>query len=337
MKSGIFLGIEIGGTKLQLGIGRGDGKLIALGRRSVDPARGGIGIREQILEAAAELRTQLPDGSRTVDAVGIGFGGPVDAVNGAVTVSNQIQGWAGFPLADWVRAELGVTRVALQNDADTAALGEARFGAGVGASPVLYVTVGSGIGGGLIIDGKIYRGAGQGALEIGHLRIDAPFPKLYPDHEPVAERPLELIASGWSIGRQTANYLQAAIEAGVADHGASLCQLCDSDSSRITGVMVSKAAEAGDVIALAHIKVAANALAKALGHAVTLLAPERIILGGGVSLMSPKLWLEPIRKALDSRVFGPFRGSYEILPPLLGEEVVVHGALALASDLWQSQ
>src|SRR5919204_5004056 len=117
-------------------------------------------------------------------------GGPVDDVTRTVIKSHQIAGWDGFPLADWIADLVGVPAV-LGNDADVAGLAEALFGAGKGLSPIFYVTIGSGIGGGLIINGEIYRGAGKGAAEVGHLRLATP-------QGPVI---LEHLASGWAIHR----------------------------------------------------------------------------------------------------------------------------------------
>src|SRR5262249_28131751 len=149
MEDPLYLGIEIGGTKLQLGLGRGDGRLVALERRRVVLSDGSEGVRSQILSAIEPLLSGIACGTGPVEiaAVGIGFGGPVDAMRGIVSKSFQVAGWDSFPLADWVRETIGVARVSLHNDADTAGLAEARFGAGVGFSPVLYVTIGSGIGG----------------------------------------------------------------------------------------------------------------------------------------------------------------------------------------------
>src|SRR5205823_8722743 len=135
------------------------------------------------LASAALDRSQLK-------AVGIGFGGPVDDATRGVLKSHQVGGWQGFPLADWAEEALNLP-AALGNDADCGALAEALFGAGKGLSPVFYMTIGSGIGGGLVIDGEVYRGAGKGAVEVGHLRM------MTPD----GPQPLELVASGWAIDR----------------------------------------------------------------------------------------------------------------------------------------
>jgi glucokinase len=220
---------------------------------------------------------------------------------------------------------LGVANVTLQNDADTAALGEARFGAGKGLSPVLYVNSGSGIGGGLVIDGRIYRGSGHGAMEIGHLWIAA---SAYDGSGNEYGR-LEDLASGWAIARAARPLVENA-RRGYDPSYVSV--LSGGDPASVTAAMVAQAARyPGDPAAFVLSR-ATNAMGLALAHAVTLLAPVRVILGGGVSLIDEDLWLDPIRKALDDHVFPPFRGTYDVVSAALGEDVVVHGALALARD-----
>jgi len=314
-----FLGIEIGGTKLQLGFGRGDGGIDAIERRRVQPEHGAEGIRAQIVEMFKTLRRRLDLRPDQFAAAGIGFGGPVDSARGIVTVSHQIEGWAGFPLVDWARETLKIDHVVLQNDADTAALGEARFGAGKGLSPVLYVNSGSGIGGGLVIDGRIYPGSGHGALEIGHLRIDLP-------GAPSESGPttLEEIASGWAIDRAAK---------GLAEWGGGLLELAGGDLDSVDAKTVALSAQQDpDGPGAEILRIATLAMGIALAHAVTLLAPRRVVLGGGVSLMDESLWLLPIRKIVDERVFPPFRGTFEIVTASLGESIVLQGALALAAD-----
>lgn len=323
MSAPLLLGVEIGGTKLQLGVGHGDGEILALNRLDVVPGSGASGIRDQIAGAVGPLLARF--GRERFDAAGIGFGGPIDSERGRVTVSHHVAGWSDFPLADWFRDLLGTDRVVLQNDSDTAALGEARFGAGVGFSPVLYVNSGSGIGGGLVVDGRIYRGNGRGAIEIGHLWIEPPEP----------ERPgatLESLASGWSIARQACEQIVRRLDAS-PEETTPLLRLADRRPERITAALVFEAASLGDPDALAVLDRATGALARGLAHAITLLAPRRLILGGGVSLAPAALWHDPIAHRLDRLVFPPFRGTFDIRPASLGELVVVHGALALARDL----
>lgn len=295
----MFLGIEIGGTKLQLGLGPGDGTLAALWRGPVDPAAGAEGIRRQILAAVPELLARTGADRSQVGGVGIGFGGPVDDATQTVIKSHQIAGWDNFPLAAWVSELLGWS-VALGNDADVAGLAEALFGAGKGLSPVFYITVGSGIGGGLILDGKIHRGIGRGAAEIGHLRM------------PRGEQrvPLEEIASGWGIQQRAAGRVR-----------------CDGP---LTATTVAEAAERGDPEAKAVLDEALDALAEGICHVLALVCPRRFVIGGGVSMMGERLFFEPLRRKVAERVFKPFASCCDIVPAVLGEEVVVHGALALA-------
>jgi glucokinase len=308
------LAVEIGGTKLQLALGRGDGRLLAVERRDVEPARGAEGVRAQIRDAFAAIR----EGRGPIAVAGVGFGGPVDADRGVVTTSHQVAGWDGFPLADWARATLGLDRVVVQNDADTAALGEAVAGAGRGYSPLLYVNSGSGVGGGLVVDGAIYRGSGRGAVEVGHVWIEPPDPS-----RGVPGATLESLASGWAIGRAGRS---AARGAGAP----ALLDRAGGEVERITGRLVATLAAEGDPACLAVMAGATEAMARGLAYAVTLLAPRRIVLGGGVSLAAPAVWLEPIARRLGELAFPPFRGTFDVVPAALGEEVVLHGAIALA-------
>ena len=341
----MFLGIEIGGTKLQLGVGAGDGKLTALERLDVEPSRGAGGILAQIQTAGQMLVAR-----HNVRAVGIGFGGPVDPLRGKILKSHHIEGWQDFAICDWVKKTFGLP-VVLGNDADLAGLAEARFGAGMGHNPVFYITVGTGIGGGLIVDGKVYRGSGLGAAEIGHLR-----PGLTADRP---EESIESIASGWGIAAAAQAQLGGPIshrlkpfmaggarplkpeavrqhliaeEEASEEYAADLLERCDGEVDRLTAKLVAQAAADGNSIALDVLHHAWQALGWGIAQMITLLAPEAVVIGGGVSLMGEQLFFNPLRAAVDRYVFPPFIGTYQILPAQLGEEMVVHGALALAAD-----
>jgi glucokinase len=318
------LGIEIGGTKLQLGIGQGLGDLVALVRRRVDPSRHATGILEQIQDAIPTLLRNTGLSIQQVQAVGIGFGGPVDTGLGCIQRSYQVPGWENFPLGDWVRERLGISRVVVQNDADTAGLAEARFGAGRGHSPLLYLTVGSGIGGALIIDDRIYRGFGKGAGEIGHLRVIDPAATGAPPPE------LEEVASGWAIARAAQDHARQIQQESAGSW--RVLNRARNDPTHITAELVAGAAKEGDPAAASILARAHAAMAFALVQAITLIAPRRIVMGGGVSLIGEEGWLGPIRHLVERDVFLPFRGGFDITPAALGEEVVVHGALALARD-----
>ena len=163
-----FLGIEIGGTKLQIVLGDEHGAIHRRFRRTVARELGGAGIRAQI---EAVLHEELPKVASKPVAIGVGFGGPVDWATGRIAKSHQIEGWSGFDISGWLTGLTGIA-VFVDNDANVAALGEAVHGAGRGANPVFYITMGSGVGGGLVVDGRIFHGAKPGEAEIGHVRLD---------------------------------------------------------------------------------------------------------------------------------------------------------------------
>jgi glucokinase len=312
-----YLGIEIGGTKLQLAVGPGDGTLAGLWRGGVDVAAGGEGIRQQIVAAVPELLAQAGVERAQLAGVGIGFGGPVDDATATVIKSHQIEGWDNFPLATWIADMLGLPAV-LGNDADVAGLAEALFGAAKGLSPVFYITIGSGIGGGLIVNGEIYRGVGRGAAEIGHLRVAVNATA------GIRYSILEEIASGWAIQQW------ARAEAKTNPGAVGLLRRVNGGVERLTATHVAQAAAEGDDFAWYILFRAWEALAQAICHVITLLCPRRIVIGGGVSLMGERVLFEPLRQLVAERCFKPFAGCYDIVPAALGEEVVVHGALALA-------
>lgn len=297
----MFLGIEIGGTKLQLGVGDGrGGGLAALVRRDVDRQRGAAGILEQIEHCGTELIRQ-----HAIERIGIGFGGPVNSTAGVATKSHQVAGWDNFPLAAWCQEKLG-RPTKIGNDCDVAALAEARYGAGRGANSVFYVTVGTGIGGGLVLNGKLH-GAGRPAVaEIGHLRPGLDF------DQPALT--VESLAAGPAIAEAARSALQA-----------------PDDSNLFTAQSVAEAAAAGNVVAGAVLLRACQALGWAIAQAITLVAPEVVVIGGGVSLIGEELFFQPLRAAVEQFVFPPLIGAYRIVPAGLGELAVVHGAIALAA------
>jgi glucokinase len=315
----MYLGIEIGGTKLQVGLGPGNGTLAGHWRGAVDVAAGPDGIRRQITAAIPDLLAGAGLDRSQVRGVGIGFGGPVDDRSHTIIKSHQIAGWDHFPLAGWITEITGWPAV-LGNDADVAGLAEALFGAGRGMSPIFYITIGSGIGGGLIIDGEIYRGCGLGAAEIGHLQVGVDTAGLGR-----AVLTLEDMASGWAIGKHARSHASQRFNA-----ESPLYRLVCGQWERITAAHVGQAAAQGDGLALHVMKETVGYLAEAICQVVPLLCPRRIIIGGGVSLMGEEVLFAPLHERVARSVFQPFARCFEIVPAALGEEVVVHGALALA-------
>ena len=307
----MYLGIEIGGTKLQLGIGAADGsELTVLEHASVRPENGAEGIREQIQRIAAPLIARFD-----IQAVGIGFGGPVDRATGQIVKSHHVAGWEGFGIVAWCRQTFGLTGC-VANDSDMAGLGEARFGAGRGSRVVFYSNVGSGIGGALCIDGRGYVGGAGIASELGHIR---PGPGANDPRQTV-----ESVASGWAIADAARSDAVLAAE---------LQQQHNCTADQWTARMVAQSADAGNESALAIFRRATQTYGWAIAQMITLLSPEIVVVGGGVPLAGESLFFAPLRQEIERYVFPPLRGTYRVAPAELGEEVVVHGALALARAL----
>ena len=301
-----YLGIEIGGTKLQLVVGDDSAKIIERRHLAVDRAKGGAGIREQIKATLAEL---IP--AKKPAAVGVGFGGPVDWKTGEICRSHQIEGWADFKLGGWLQSLSGLP-VRVDNDANTGTLGEALHGAGVGFNPVCYVTLGSGVGGGLVVDGKIYHGAKPGETEIGHVRLDR------------SGTTVESRCSGWAV--------DAKIRQLKTTEPNSLLVTLIGDSTGGEARHLGAALKQGDVAARRILDETGEDLAFGLSHVVHLFHPAVIILGGGLSLVG-----EPLRAAVESalrrftmEVFAP---GPEIRLAALGEAAVPTGALELAKSI----
>jgi glucokinase len=303
-----YLAIEIGGTKLQIVAGTPTGTITRRRRLMVDPRSGGTGIRAQIQHTLPEFVPALAP-----LAIGVGFGGPVDPNTGRIRCSHQIEGWSDFALADWLES-ITQLPVRVENDANTAALGEAACGAGAGSDPVFYVTLGSGVGGGLVVHGAIYHGTIPGEAEIGHVRLDR--------HGATVESR----CSGWAVDQK--------IRTACADHTHSVLAQLTANSRGGEAQHLAAALQAGDPLAQRILDETTDDLAFALSHAVHLFHPECIVLGGGLSLLG-----EPLRAAVEQRlpdyVMHAFAPGPSIRLAALGEDAVPVGALLLAARIPQ--
>ncbi|HWY76837.1 MAG TPA: ROK family protein [Verrucomicrobiae bacterium] len=300
-----YLGIEIGGTKLQLAIGGADAQISRRHRLTVDPSGGADGIRKQIeAELAKVARAEKPI------AVGVGFGGPVEWQTGRICRSHQIEGWSEFDLGDWLRSQVDAP-VFVDNDANVGALGEATHGAGRGASPVFYVTLGSGVGGGLVVDGRIYHGAKPGESEIGHIRLDK------------TGTIVEARCSGWAV--------DARIRALKISQPASILARMLDPSEGGEARHLAGALERGDLAARQILDETAEDLAFGLSHVAHLFHPEVIVLGGGLSKVGERL-RSAVEKALRGFLMEVFLPGPRICLAELGEDAVTVGALELARE-----
>ncbi|MHC2067862.1 ROK family protein [Bremerella sp. T1] len=313
------IGVEIGGTKLQATLAETEQlQPICSLRETIDPTRGAEGIREQLEAMIHSLQSQ-----HEVDAMGIGFGGPLNAKTGIITTSHQVEGWDQFPLAHWCRDQFGLPTI-IRNDCDTAALAEATLGAGKGKQSSFYVTVGSGIGGGYVVDGNLIGTSRPAFAEIGHLRPGV----AYKD----ADDTVEAESSGFGIANQLRDWMSRIEPEDQEDDYRAILARCDGNLDALTTQDIVKAAIDGSGMCKIVLDDAVETLGWAIAQMMTLMAPEVVVIGGGVSMMPEDRFLIPLKENVARYVFPPLAQSYEIVPAQLGEAVVVQGALLLAKQ-----
>jgi glucokinase len=299
----IYLGLEIGGTKLQLVLGDDRATILRRWRLKVARNKGGAGIRDQIESTLSEiLKHSEPLG------IGVGFGGPVDWRIGQICCSHQIEGWTGFELGPWLHS-LTKAPVRVDNDANTATLGEALFGAGRRFDPVFYVTLGSGVGGGLVVDGRIFHGAKPGEAEIGHLRLDR------------RGTIVESRCSGWAVDKKI-RALKVKEPGGVLSRSIGKTK---GGEAKHLGAALAK----GDRAAQTILTETAEDLAFGLSHVIHLFHPAVIVIGGGLSLVGEPL-RQAVAQALPRFIMEAFAPGPQIVLAALGEDAVPVGALVLA-------
>lgn len=314
----LILALDYGGTKHSAAVLRCGENVWAAHGRVFSPAGADAAYDQTaMLRLAQELLAQTQ--GRLV-AVGVSFGGPVDAQRGLVRLSHHVPGWEETPLAEQLSREFGVP-VAVDNDANVAALGEWRFGAGQGCTSLLYVTVSTGIGGGWVLNGQIWAGADGMAGEIGHIVVR-------PGGAACAcgkQGCVEAEACGTAIGRKAGLQLRDLPAASPL-----LYQMCNGRPETVTGEMVGRAAAAGDALALAVLEDAAYALGHGLGIALNLMNPERIVLGGGVT-KSGAHWWQAVQTAAREYALPQTRAT--IVPATLGDDAPLWGAVELVRIL----
>ena len=299
------VGIEIGGTKLQVATGDpSTGKFDQIYRYQVDKALEAEGILAQIEKTLLAL--PYPP-----TRIGIGFGGPVNRTTGVIAASHQIGGWSGFELLQWFKHRFDVP-VFMDNDANLAALGEAHFGAGKGYKQVFYITLGSGVGGGLVCNGALYHGNAPGEAEVGLLQLDR------------QGNNLESFCSGWALDAKIRKLLPA------LPNESALKQLVGFQQSG-EAKFVLPALNQSDRHAAELLSEYADTLAWGLSHVVHLFNPQIIVLGGGVSLIGEALRVQ-VQEALPKYLVKAFQPGPLIALAELKEETVLVGALCLLNQ-----
>lgn len=309
------IGIDVGGTNIKIALVDENGKIIY--SNSV-PTYANMGYEYTVNNIKQSIRDLMKETNTTeqdIEGIGFDFPGQVDYKTGVVKLAPNIPGWVNVPIAHMIEEEFHIpTRI--DNDVRCAALGELKFGAGKGCENFVCITVGTGIGSGIVINGQLVRGAANAAGEIGHIKLQMKDGPLCGCGDTGC---LEAFASGPSIVAMAQEYLKGG-------KSAKFREL--AGDGEITPYIVAKAAEAGDPVAKRIFEIMGEYIGMGLVSVINLLNPEKVIVGGGVA-ESGDLLLEPIRKTVKARAMVVQRESVEIVPAQLGNSAGVIGASML--------
>ena len=279
------IGIDVGGTNVKIALVDGEGKIIYSNSVPTYAQMGYEYTVNNIKQAIRDLMKETNTDAKEIEGIGFDFPGQVDYKTGVVKLAPNIPGWVNVPIAQMIEEEFNIpTRI--DNDVRCAALGELKFGAGKGCENFVCITVGTGIGSGLVINGQLVRGAANAAGEIGHI-------KLQMNGGPICgcgdTGCLEAFASGPSIVAMAQEYLKGG-------KSTKFREMAGADGE-ITPYIVAKAAEAGDPVAKRIFEIVGTYIGMGLVSVINLLNPEKVIIGGGVAAAGDLL-LDPIRKTI---------------------------------------
>ncbi len=313
----VSIGVDIGGTKILAGVVDDDGNILTTARRAT-ARHDATDVLDQVVDVIGELRGQV-DGS--IDGVGIGVAGLVDNTRSKVFFAPNL-GWSQVPVRTVVEGATGLD-VVVENDGNVAAWGEVRFGGARGLRNAVMVTVGTGIGGGVIVDGRLVRGAHGVAAEIGHINA-------VPDGRPCGcgrNGCWEQYASGNALVREA-----RALAAERRHEARELLALGDGTPEGVQGVHVTQAAAAGDPVAIEAFRVTGVWLGRGLADLGAVLDPEVFVVGGGVSEAGDLLLASARATLMDTLIGRGHRPAPEVRLAELGNTAGIVGAADLARD-----
>ncbi len=314
-----IVGVDLGGTNIAAGAMPTDGtREIAMRMAPTHPEQGSTAVVERIVTMIEDViaQTRIETGAERSDFLGVGIGapGPLDRLHGVVIVTPNL-GWRDFPLRDEIGSRVNLPAT-LDNDANCATLGEFWCGAARGGRHVMGLTIGTGIGGGLILDGKLYHGASDIAGEIGHTTIDSTGRRCKCGNYGC----LEAYASGPAIAERAREVLDV-------DGDSILLGLVDGDMSRITAQTVFEASKRGDPVAIEVVRDTAHFLGVGISNLLNIFNPDTVVIAGGVTQAGEQLF-EPLRAEVRRRAFKPAVDACRIVPGALPLSAGVVGAVA---------
>ena len=310
-----FVGVDIGGTKVAAGLVDADGKILSHERVPMVSNSSPQDGLNAVLSAIAKV---IPNGTADVVGIGICAPGPLDPRTGIILNPPNVPCWRNFPLAESVQ-KLHSVPVKVDNDANAAALAEARWGAARGYKHVFCATIGTGIGTGIVFDGKIYHGRTGSAGEGGHVSIDY--------HGPTCRcgKPgcIEILASGTAIAQRARDQI-------AAGHKSRMLDLAGGNPSGITGEVIVKAYVEGDILANAILNDAVEMLAVWLSNMIDVLDPDVIVIGGGAAALYQPFF-DQIRERVAKLTVNPRSSEVPIVSARYGADSGIAGGAALCA------
>jgi glucokinase len=315
------IGVDIGGTKVSAGLVDSSGKILFQGRVPMAASGTAAAGLASVTSAIDSILAKASGGSaKSVQGIGICSPGPLDPTTGVVLNSPNLPCWRNYPLAAEVSRIYDVP-VKVDNDANAAALAEALMGAGRGYCNVFYVTVGTGIGTGIVFDGRIYHGRTGAAGEGGHMSID------YRGPHCACGKPgcIEVLAAGPAIARRAREKLQAG-------RSSSILDLAGGNIAAVTGEMVGQAYASGDALANEVLREVIADFSFWMGNVIDLLEPDVIIVGGGVASMIEPFFPQ-IRELLPAASINPRSQEIPIVLAQYREHAGIVGGATLCFDL----
>jgi len=307
----MVVGVDLGGSKIYSILSDSSGTITQRDLRDTQAPEGPDAVIKRIIESIKQVAS-----GRDIAGIGIGAAGVCEAATGVVTRSPNLPGWHDIPLRDTIQREFNLPTY-LENDATLAALGEHHFGGGVGIDNLLAVTVGTGIGGGIIINGQPYRGTSGSAGELGHMTIDINGPRC-----PCGNTGCwEALASGTALAREAAKRIEAGART-------SMLNFADGDIQKVSAQRVYLAAQDGDPLANELISQTAYYLGVGLVNLVNIFNPQLILIGGGLSRMGSML-LDPAIEVVRECAFDLAVRAVRIEISPLGNDSTALGAVAL--------
>lgn len=311
MANNYVIGIDLGGTKISGAVADFNGNIISQYTIPTKAEEGEEAVLRRIISVIDKVIQESKVDKNNITAVGIGSPGPLDAKEGKIITTPNLP-FKNFNLVKPLNAIFNIP-VYLDNDANAAAIGEYTFGAGKGTNNMVFVTVSTGIGGGAILNGRIYRGNTSNALEIGHMTLKKDGPRCNCGNYGCAEA----LASGTAIGRIAREEVAKGANTSLVNY------------ENITSYEVFKEAEKGDAVAKSVLDNALNYLGICIANIITSFDPEIVIIGGGVS-KGGDIVFKKVQEVVNERCFKAMAESTKIVPAGLGTDAGVIGAVALA-------